>query len=285
MDFNKIIDVDLDGTLVPGTEVRNRAALQGMVDHFTTTTGINRFKIPWDHCNGQDEQRIHAILVEQGLHGLPEHLSAPNFQLRAKEAYGEVTDVDLSPRPGMIDVLQYLKHYGVTPVLVTNSLRESAEATLKACFEIHSQEHGKLVSPADVFPLIVTKTDVLASGLQPKPSSDPFELVEKRLTDGLAHNHSSAAHYAPTEFYYPRESTLILEDSGTGTSAGFAHTGNKEQVIQFIDMASPCNNAGHHVEDMTGCVKAMCDFYGVPETKDVNNVRDTLMRIAGPQMT
>lgn len=280
MNFKKAVMVDMDGTLFPGTEDRNRAALQGLVDTFTKATGKNRFFIPWDHCNGQDEQRIHAILIEQGLEGFESYRSARDFQIEAKRAYGEVANVDYSPRPGMINVLQYLSVYGVTSVLVTNSDKESANKALTAGFEIASGKRGVLIKPEDIFPLIITKTDVLEAGMQPKPNPDPFILAEQRLKAALPHNYLSSGLYRPTEWHYQRKDMLILEDSGTGTAAGFAYTGQRNQVVKFNDKSLPCDNAGHNVNNMTECAQAMCHFYGIAEPHKTTPLQDTLMRMA-----
>ncbi len=229
---NGLLLVDCDGTFLPGTEVRNRKALQGIVDHFTQSNNLPSHQINWDLCNGQPESNIHKIITDNGFPELGKFVTADEFTTLAKKGYKE-TEVDLTPREGMIEILLEYTNLGIFSIMVTNSETESVEDALKAAFSKAGNNAN------DVFPIIITKTNVLLAGNQPKPSRDPFD---------MAYNLAQLEWGA-----IPLDRIAILEDSGTGVIAAHAFTSNPSQVIQFIDMASPHASAGYHVQDMVGC--------------------------------
>ncbi len=291
----KVVYVDMDGTFIPGTEIRNRHALQSIVNEFTNKVDRPQVLIPWNSCNGQDEQRIQATLTEQeGLEGFNDYISAKDFQILAKERYTD-TPVDYNPREHMIDDLLYLKEYGITAVLVTNSPREAAASALTNAFALHAKGTGSVVQIKDVFSFVVTKSDVLEAGMNPKPSPDPFILTQKILNNNKPRGLFSSV------FSVNPSDVMILEDSGTGTVAGFSYTGNANQVVQFIgdkdranqlmshnseraqefiDMATPCEKAGHHVQDMAGCMVAICNYYGIAEPYKTTPAQDAAYQAA-----
>lgn len=240
--------VDNDGTFIPGTEIRNRAVLQGIVSEFSVKAGVD-YIISWDLCNGRPETHIHRIVCQNGFHQLADYISPEDFEERAREGY-LTTAPDFSPREEMIETLYDLKRMGIISALVTNSEDHPVYKGLSEAFE------GAACAREDIFPIVVTKTDILSAGKQPKPSSDPF-----------AYAHQLAGEkFGPI----PLERVVIIEDSGTGVEAGLLFTGNPTQIIQFTDLASPHRDAGHCVETMQDCQGAISSILEIELSKSAD---------------
>lgn len=242
--FERWALVDCDGTFLPGTEVRNRKVLQGLVDGFSKAAGlVGQHLIPWDLCNGRAEPQIHEILVGVGFDFLKEEVSPDDFQKLAKAGYAAM-EPDCTPREDMIEsLLSWKNNHGTGSALVTNSLDAQVMPCLDKAF------NGSAHKLEDVFPIIVTRSDIEAAGLNPKPSPDPFA-----YTHGLINHHFGNV---------PLEKLYVVEDSGTGVESGVAYV-PKENVIQFVDMASPDLRAGHHVKTMADCNRAVLGTLSSP---------------------
>ncbi|MCI5059482.1 MAG: HAD hydrolase-like protein [Alphaproteobacteria bacterium] len=240
------IFVDNDGTFMPGTETRNRLVLQSIVDEYAKAAGTPH-QINWDLCAGQTEPKIHDLVTQNGFADFDNFITREAFEAAAKQGYKDRRP-DFSARSEMIETLYAFKQIGIMPVLVTNSEKDVVEDALEECFEAED------LNVEDVFELIVTKTDVLERGLNPKPSPDPYHLARQ-----LANAHFGVQ--------VPRKHTAILEDSPTGVESGFLYAGNRDQVIQFVDITREDNRAGHHVTTMEQCTKAIISALQLPKKK------------------
>lgn len=228
----KLVLVDNDGTFIPGTEVRNRTVLQGIVDKFTASTAADKAShtIDWAAVGGKAEPLIHDWICSSLNPAFANYISSEDFTKQAKEGY-RITEPDYASREGLVTLLTDLKENGIGAAIVTNSDREPIMHALKQSFAQIRRDIS------DVFPIIVTADDVKEQGLQMKPSPDPFMLALN------VWNKTNGTDIKPHE-------VLILEDSSTGVASGKAMTGNHNHVVQFVDLAPACANAGHHVTDV-----------------------------------
>ncbi len=232
----KLILVDNDGTFIPGTETRNRIALQTIVNNFAKAANVGSVELRWDQIAGQAEPDIHRWICDNGFAGFQDLISPEEFRDKAKEGY-KLTPVDYTPREGMIEMLMDYKCNGAPSLLVSNSDDEMVHGGLIRIF-------GSVEAAREVYPIIVTKDDVIAAGLQPKPNPDPFALAVQR------YNEQFGTDIKPCE-------TVVLEDSGTGVSAGRIFTTDTDRVVQFTDATPPCGLAGHYAHDIVECRKAL----------------------------
>lgn len=252
--------VDKDGSYIPGTEARNKLVLQTMVDDFSQVAGVDCVMIPWDLCAGKAEPDIHRILCGSCLPQLADLVSPENFRLMARDGYAS-TPADHTIREGFLEMLLQHKDEGIYSALVTSSDADVVRASLQkafAPFDIH---------PNEVFPLIVTKTEVLAAGKNPKPSPDPFLMAYETMQN-------SFGAVSP-------DSVFIYEDSPTGVEAGYAFFdavsfGGRRayNVIQFVDDTPHCNLADHHVTTIGECVSIVANIMG-RDRSSVQNDHET----------
>ncbi|MCB1531075.1 MAG: hypothetical protein H6853_04025 [Rhodospirillales bacterium] len=253
--------VDNDGTFIPGTELRNRAVLEGIVSEFSSAAGVD-YIIPWDLCNGRPETHIHRIICGNGFHQLADYITPKDFEERAREGYLAMIP-DFSPRAEMVETLYDLKRMGIMSVLVTNSEDRPVYNGLSEAFGCVACDRE------DIFPIVVTKTDILSAGKQPKPSSDPFAYAHQLAGDKFGS--------------IPLDRVVIIEDSATGVEAGLAFTGNSAQIIQFTDMASPHPEAGHCVETMQECQGAISAILKVELSRPAASpAQETLILLPAP---
>lgn len=246
--------IDFDGTFIPGTELRNRAVIQSIVDDFSAQADKSGFLIPWDICNGRAEPDIHKILMNNGFQELGDFITPNDFESRAREGYDQRTP-DYSPRTEIIETLCRAKEsLDVVSVLVSNSINPQVFHGLSESFATSAK------NIEDVLPIIVTKTEVVAAGKMPKPSGDPFDLGHQLAEEKFGD--------------IPLRNVMIVEDSATGVEAGYNYTGNREQIIQFTDMAPPHKHAGHCVQTMADCYQAVASRFKKDKESIVSRLKD-----------
>ncbi len=226
-----ILGIDRDGTLLHGTEQRNRIVLQEIFNKAARENGITtQLTIDWGQAAGKTEPDIHnGICTQVPAYG--NVMNGTEFQTLAKNGY-RTTPANLDPREGMLDLIKEWRELGHPSIMVTNSEKEEVVAGFEDYFG------SDYYNDVDFYfsGIVVTKTDVLAAELEPKPSGDPY------LRGMFLYNRRYKTNYGP-------EDLIAVEDSGSGVLSGYRATGNdKNRIIQFTEMTPASPYAGFHVD-------------------------------------
>jgi HAD superfamily hydrolase (TIGR01509 family) len=160
MPYFKAVLVDIDGTVV-NCEERNRRVLERVA----RDNGGEIKKQDWAFLAGTGDDIIWNWL-KKNFEDF--RMEKEDFLLAAKQGY--LTDqFGVSARAGMVDAFNHVLDRRLKLAAVTNSPAEIATSNLRMAAVDH------------YLPIRVTRTDVDARGLKPKPAADAFLLAAQIL--------------------------------------------------------------------------------------------------------
>jgi len=225
---------DMDGTLID-CEPHNRAAVEEAAG--------GRY-IDWLKMAGQAEVSIHAWIQERDSSF---NIDPTQFVNDCVKGY-QIREHKICARAGVVEALEFLREREIPIIIVTNTNHKLA---------VEKMRRAGLLSYLDTSSItdgILGKDDVIALGMKPKSSSDPYTHVAEMM---------KAEHLA------------IYEDSPTGmdsadsAKAVLHANGNMRVTIAHIyDCGAPPDSRADYVidgrspEDLIYTTQAIFDLSG-----------------------
>ncbi|MEZ5901967.1 MAG: hypothetical protein R3D88_01490 [Alphaproteobacteria bacterium] len=243
---------DIDGSLVPDSELRNQRGIQHTLDVLCDTNGLDRIQIEWKTYCGNSEDRIYEMLITAGHDDLEGLLQPLEFKAECLK-YFSTHDPDFTPREDAIETMIALQSFNIGSIAVSNSEGRRVHRALSEAFKI--ADLGKQVR--DVFPIVVTSDDFGPNQLRAKPSQQPYWYAhgQTMLLSGVN---------------IPRNRMLIFEDSlpGVTSATKFIGSPQMDQVIQWKDVGAPQHpHTIHYMTRMVDCISVIAARFGINENK------------------
>lgn len=208
----KALFADVDGTCV-FCESRNQRAIEMAAENGGFTLSDDH----WEWFIGAGDKVIFGRIVEalsddtSALEQfLAVHPTAEDFELACLDNYYRMRD-QITANPPVYSMVQDFMNAAVPVIPVSNAMRTAVYDNLEVTGY-----------PVSSFPFILSKDDVEAVGLNPKPEPDPYRYALK-----LHNRDRTGRGLAPLQ----PEDCMVVEDSRTGARAGVSAGMNTVHLV------------------------------------------------------